>query len=700
MRPLPRPLCALCLAGGLMLPWDSAMAQSRSGATAATTGAVSPRTTNPAADANAGQRPRSGALLATTTLADLGFRDGLRFANLGGRRDIFVPLPQGIAIAQGELLLALDDMTAHDARRSLEVLVNDRSASALALDGHAAGRLVRIPLAVAKSQDALKDGFLKISFQYGGAATPDRCIDVRSVGDSLTIRPESAVEVDVDLAGVSDIATAAALMPRSVALVLPARRLAPRDIAAALTVARALAGSARRVTFHYGYESLPELARRSDPRRWTRGLVVIGAPADLSGALDQPVAKLAGPLPTFGTLALGRIGGLPSLLVSDVTPAQASRLLGSPQLAATRGMAATAVGDSARPPLPSDRVSFAELGLAPEPAEVFGRADIAMALDTRMLPAGTRASRLALDLMVAPDGNGERAVTSVFVNERLLGSLVAQTDAPTRFDLPLPDGLVGTVANVRATIQRPSTQGDCRFDPQGYPAQILGTSSLVLAAAPAVAHDFSDLVPSFAGGFEVLLPASAADAPAHVLGAVSDVVNALTPETATIAVKFVAAGAAPVPETAFIAVGDAPPAGITPRARFDRGRVVVVDRSDRTVFDLAGFSAGAVAQIVMAGEHPGLWIKPLAADGSLPEPPDLRLERGDVAFIDRTGVAMAMSSERDRLVRITYPDQVSWLTVAERFRSWIVGGLWLAATLVFLLVLQRMMRRRPAGGEE
>ena len=160
------------------------------------------------------------------------------------------------------------------------------------------------------------------------------------------------------------------------------------------------------------------------------------------------------------------------------------------------------------------------------------------------------------------------------------------------------------------------------------------------------------------------------------------------------------AGAVPAPAAPFVGVGDMPPAGVTPPARFDRGRVVVVDRADRTVLDLGGFSTGAVAQVVMAGEHPGLWIKPLAADGTLPAPAELRLERGDVAFLDKTGVAMAMSTARDTLVRIAYPDTVSWLAVAERFRSWIVGGLWLVATVVFLLALQGVRRRRSGTAKE
>ena len=161
--------------------------------------------------------------------------------------------------------------------------------------------------------------------------------------------------------------------------------------------------------------------------------------------------------------------------------------------------------------------------------------------------------------------------------------------------------------------------------------------------------------------------------------------------------NFVPAGSAPAPDAPFIAVSEAPPAGATPRVRFDRGRVDVTDRSGRTLLDLGGFVGGAVAQVVTAGDYPGLWIKPLSHRRSHAGAADLRLDHGDVAFVDGKGVALAMSTERDTVVNISYPDQVSWLTVAERFRSWIIAGLWLFATAALLLTLQRMFRRRPAG---
>jgi hypothetical protein len=178
----------------------------------------------------------------------------------------------------------------------------------------------------------------------------------------------------------------------------------------------------------------------------------------------------------------------------------------------------------------------------------------------------------------------------------------------------------------------------------------------------------------------------------------ADVLSALTPEAATVAVKFVDTAAAPVPTAPFLAVGHRPPAGAKPHVNFNRGRVAVTDRSGRTLLDLGGFGAGAVAQIVTASGHPGLWIKPLDAEGHLPAPAELRLDRGNVAFVDKAGVALAMSTERDALVRIAYPDQVSWFTVADRFRSWIVGALWLLVTIGFLFVLQRFFRRRVASG--
>jgi hypothetical protein len=222
-----------------------------------------PVVASPAATSPAPATP-SG-LIAQITLADIGFVDGLRFSNLGGRHDIFVPLPEGDGLAVSDLVLVIDDVSAHDARRNLEVQVNDRTATAIALDGNSRGRTIRVPLGKTRP----KDGYLKLSFLYSGAATLDRCIDVRAVGDTLTIDPETAVDIDVGHAGLLGVATTAALMPRNVVVVFPGRRVAENEIATALTVARSLISSGRHVSFYRGYDglvSLPSVTRAAAGR--------------------------------------------------------------------------------------------------------------------------------------------------------------------------------------------------------------------------------------------------------------------------------------------------------------------------------------------------------------------------------------------------------------------------------------------------
>lgn len=643
--------------------------------------------------AAAQQRP--GAVVAAITLADIGFVAGLRFANLGGHQDLFVPLPQDGEIAATEIMLVIDDISAHDARRHLEVQVNDRTVAALALDGKSRAHAIRIPLGRVRP----KDGFLKLGFFYSGAATLDRCVDVRYVGDSVTVRPETAIDIDIGAASRADVATTAALMPRDVTIVLPGRRVAETEIATAVTVARSLIASGRRGSFRHGFDGLPGLFKRDESGRWSHGIVLIGPLAEVADVVDAPLARVAGAVQSFGTLTAVHVAGLPALVVSDDNVVRAGRLFASPMIAATRGVSAASVGEASAVNLPTDRVSFEQLSVAPAQAEVFGRADLTATIDTRKLPSETRPARLLLDVMVAPDGGGDKAVVSAFVNERLLGSTVAASGEPTHLDLELPEGLFGTVANIRAVIQRNTSQGDCRFSPQGFPAQILGSSALILAAAPAMPHDFADLTAHYTRGIKLLVPASASDRPLTVLGILSQVIDQLSPDVAPLSVAFTTSGA-PIPDGPFVAVSDWPPSGANPRVRFDRGRVAVTDRAGRSLLDLGGIVGGAVVQVVSAGDYPGLWIKPMAADSVAPAPSEVHLDHGDVAFIDANGVALAMSTERDSVVRISYPDQVTWLTIAERFRSWIVAGLWLAATMGLLLALQRMFRRRPASSGE
>ncbi|WP_315721570.1 MULTISPECIES: hypothetical protein [unclassified Bradyrhizobium] len=628
-------------------------------------------------------------------IADAGFPEGFRLSNLGGRRELYIRVPQGVELNLAELVLAYDDVSAHEARRSLEILANDRSIAALTLDGRGTGRTARISLANVSA----REGFLKLSFVYSGAATQDRCIDVRYVGDSVTIRPETMVDFALGLSGTPNIAATAALMPRDVGILLSSASPPAADIATALTIARSLKAAGRTVSFHHGKNGMPDMVDQDNRGRWTRGLIVVGSFDEIADRLDGPTATLvnyARGAQTNNALAAGRIGGVPVLLATDSGSSQIGRLLGDPSLLALRDTPTASIGSISAARKLSDRISFNDLGLTAPRVDVFGRAELLITIASQSLPAGTRPSRLVLDVMVAPDGAGEKAVVSAFVNEHLLASTVAAIGGPTRLDFALPEGLVGTIANVRTVVQRRSSQGDCRFEPQGYPAELLGSSQVMLSPAGPAARDFSDLVSLWGNGIQILLPASTADRPLSVLASLSNVVSGLSNRTTPIEVTYVDARAAAAPSAPFISVGNSPPAGADQRVRFDRGRVAITDRSERVLLDVGGMTTGAVAQIVTANGFPGLWIRPLSGDGSLSASPAINLDRGDVAFLDRSGVALALSSYRDTLLRVTYADQPSWTANLDRGWPWIVGITWVLATLALLMLAQRMYRRRAA----
>ena len=217
---------------------------------------------------------------------------------------------------------------------------------------------------------------------------------------------------------------------------------------------------------------------------------------------------------------------------------------------------------------------------------------------------------------------------------------------------------------------------------------------MILSAAKSTPHDFSDLATLWADGIEILLPSSTSAHPLSVVTALSDVLGALSTEAAPIVVKYIDNETAPAPGAPFIAVTNLPPAAREQRVRFDRGRVAVTDRGGATLLDVGGLTTGAVAQIVTSDRHPGLWIRSLSNDGSLPASPAINLDRGDVAFLDKSGVALALSTERDTLLQVSYPEQGSWLTNLERFRPWIVGSIWALVSLALLFGLQTIYRRR------
>ena len=65
-------------------------------------------------------------------------------------------------------------------------------------------------------------------------------------------------------------------------------------------------------------------------------------------------------------------------------------------------------------------------------------------------------------------------------------------------------------------------------------------------------------------------------------------------------------------------------------------------------------------------------------------------------MLDERGLVLATSTQAGGLVEISYPDATRLADILERYRVWIIGGLWLLITLFVLGVFQRLYRRHNA----
>ena len=238
-------------------------------------------------------KSRSGRLLASVTLADIGFAAGLRFSNLGGR-------PRNVrAAAAGrrprrQRTCARRSTTSAPTRPG--AAWKSWSTTAAPRRSRSTARAWAARCAFRSQRAKGRDGFFKLSFVYSGAATQDRCIDVRYVGDSLTVRPETAIEIEIGSPAARRRHHRGADAARRRHRAVRAARLGRADLAAALTVGRALASvrPPRQLP-----PRLRRVARAGAPRRRAtldaRPRPDRRAAGDRAASSNAPVARVAGP---------------------------------------------------------------------------------------------------------------------------------------------------------------------------------------------------------------------------------------------------------------------------------------------------------------------------------------------------------------------------------------------------------------------
>ncbi len=586
------------------------------------------------------------------TLAELGRPAGLAFGGEG--RDLSVPLPRDLSGLGVRLALAFDLSAPFPARHAVEVRANDRLIAARAFPDGGGRLLLDLPIPpedLARQAESLRLN-LRLVEQPGPAA------------GAATLLPDSGIALLIPDNAQPSVATLAQLMPPRVLVLLRPSGPSAAEAAAALRIGLALAAAGREVRFTTG--DLPGLVTGpGGARLWQTGTVVVGATAEAVSVLDA--------------------AGMPVLAIGGPDPEGAARLIEGPWRAA----AGSLVFGTATAQLPPDRaaaIPFSSLAPALDAQEA-ARAGWTLGFSTRDLPPGTRPRALEIELNAAPDGG--RAIASVVMNETLLGAANLPADGRLRLDLPVPERLVGLENRIIVSLQRGTA---------GLPAQLLPGSALRLAPAPAPA-EFLAMPPRLAEGIEVLLDAPGGVLPVEALDAALWALRALLPAGAPITVTPVEPGTAPQPLRPFLAATREPPAGTAPAIRFDAGRIRLSDRAGARLMEIDGTTPLLVAQLLETGGRHGVWLR--GADGRpLPFTPGAaapRLDRGDVALLDRGGVSLAWSTRGPTLLSPSYPEAEPQRSALLAWRPALIGAAWFVGLGIVAYAFARPRRDKAAA---
>ena len=600
----------------------------------------------PAISESAVVGPSTEAVTRVITLKERGFPDGFEIAGLSGSREIYFPIPADAGAQNLRLVLPYRTDSSFNSRRALSIEVGGKTLYTTALpDGFSEG-VIDVPI----NASLIEQGFLAARIVYSGAITEDRCVDQRLSAAYLSFAGSGGLRAQLDGASLTRVASLAAAMPTAIDVDLPAGASAAQT-AAALTLM--LGGVDARLAGN----------RRTNPafgEGWQVSRVIFSDPASPA-------------------LSVQREAGEPVLQIGGEDPVASARLLRSRWNALVASPAAGSAQRNAG--AAATTLTVGDLGGDTSIQNVVDRGQWNVAIPTAAVPAGQRMTGMVVDVAAAEDGGTTRPVIAVLLNGVLLASAEAEDDGRTRLDVDFPQGLTTSRNNLEVSVARQPAGGDCKFAPQGYPAQLLPSSHVKLYPVGTVA-DFSDLPTVLNGGFTLVMPG------ADALGPVASLLGALANGEGAVTVSY-----SDMPEAgAVVYVGDQAPAGTDPIVRFDQGAVTIDGENGQTLLDAEAIGELTTVQLLEQGGRTVVWIKPgadFAALATSASPPVLSY--GNVAFLAGDQLDFAFHNARERLIDIRYPEENTFSQFLSRYRLWLIGLGWLLVTLGFVYLLRRVI---------
>lgn len=640
-------------------------------------------------------------------LAGLGFEQGLELRGTVDTRSVHFPTLAASRPESGRLRLLLDVQLPTWQRAVLEVRVRDRSVLALDLLRRA-GREVVLPL----EPGDLREPFVRVDFELRGSLADDRCVDDRTAAGFVRILPRSSLELVVDARRIDEIWKFWQTLPRTVEIAVASSRDEADVFHTALLVALALARSGREILYRelegappfvageFGrllpVADLVEPQDHGSPRKDTIAQkppdVVIGDPEIVAFHMKEWawIGEREESLFLRGTkdLSLVRTGRASVLFVHPRAGAAFDRLVrsGLVSLAAGTGTNLASSGPHAEPEV--ETVPLGELGAELRTRWIGERGGWRFRLPLVQLPAGRVPVGVVLDV-AAPTGSGGPPVSAaVWLDEELLHTgPLPDGPGPHRLRLNFPEHDVRLAPELRVELVRQAETDPCTSRPTQLPAQLLASSYLILGAAPRHPRTFAELAALLDERTPLLVERDRLDRPTNLLATLVGIGRHLfRPGTPGRVVPI--DGDDPLrPEGPFLLVGGAARPELAAPLRLDRGRVALVGRASGPLLEIAPGTNIAVTQLVRLGEQPGLQLAGLEPE--LPPWPGDRLDREDLVVGDRSGTRVALRTTRDTVIRVAYPEAISWFDRLAPWRWGLILAFWAALTACLAVALRR-----------
>jgi hypothetical protein len=658
------------------------------------------------------------------TLQDLGFTQPAILSGTDARREIYLPIPTGIAISDAVLDIRGHYLRTDGGKATLLISLDGSPVWATAFTQDRGDINISLPI----DGTPRRGGFVRLDAEWSSATANTLCGPEHVIGNVVAIDPSTRFSYRYDGRQVRDLATAWSALPNEPILLIASRSLArdSYDVAWRIGVALERAGKHPVTRAFPGVGDVVDTTRLTVPEplkvipafaALARGekhviannseigaLMLLGAPemrADVvvadarmttvtTSSLEAIGAQIGAVAPNASaafaewrkksailgdgtidndTIRLVAAGGRPAIAIAPRAGAEAAALFTElwRRVALTKSLV---VRGTEAAPSDNSTIPLSRLGGAVGTFDVLARGDWTTTFDLGNVARDGRIPvEVVVDVSAAPGAATSSPVASVMLNDVLLGAKRLNAEgAPERISARVPARILAPRNVLRVSFQRQPMSDHCRETPQAYPADVLPTSHLRLEKSTPT-DDFSGMIARFATQGELIVPAAFISDAQNSLATVIRIAEAagVSPEESQLTIV---ANRNPVmPKTSFLAF-DVAIQGMDEKSIPESGRLALPGTGDRKIANITGFNFIGLAEVVRVGDIVGIAYRKVGENAPESVPP-FRLGRGDVAVIGPQGPIAEI--ERNEPARGSAPNGLpyvgDWLRWLPQFDS-------------------------------